>query len=226
MIVACSNCSTRFLVSAAAVGVHGRTVRCGRCGHVWEAAPLPELARLAAGELDGPAPGRPDRAAVPPVGEGQAAAPPRVRGSVGPAIAWIAVAVLALALVAAGAWRYRTEVSTAWPAAEHLYAAVGIRALPPGFGLDLAIDDPGRAVREGAPVVSVAGRIENTSSRVRRVPRLRGALLDRDGREMRNWTFAAPVSSLPPRGKVRFRTEIGNAPDDAVRVSIAFHQPE
>jgi predicted Zn finger-like uncharacterized protein len=39
MIVACPNCAARFRVSDEALGVHGRHVRCGNCGHGWVQKP-------------------------------------------------------------------------------------------------------------------------------------------------------------------------------------------
>lgn len=39
MIVACPNCAARFRVSDDALGMHGRHVRCGNCGHGWVQKP-------------------------------------------------------------------------------------------------------------------------------------------------------------------------------------------
>ncbi len=36
MILTCPSCFARYLMSADAIGAAGRTVRCGKCGHLWE----------------------------------------------------------------------------------------------------------------------------------------------------------------------------------------------
>ena len=248
MILACLNCSARFLVSADAIGARGRVVRCGRCDHVWFAAPPPELVRTAAEppagppppvpeafaasadgdreDLSAPSPGDPDelridgppnRAQLPVLRQEQRRWPARV--------AWVVAVVLAIGLVAAGAWRYRTEIAAYWPEAEPLYAAVGIDALPAGFGLELTIESSDNRLKDGTRVLSIAGRIENTTSHPRGVPDLRGALFDEKDGELRHWTIRAPVTNLAPDQLVEFTTEIADPPEDAVRLSIIFHEP-
>lgn len=243
MILACLNCSARFLVPEGAIGVRGRVVRCGRCDHVWFAAPPPELVRSAesAGREPAPFPVPPVAAeealSVPPLrdpDELQIDRPParaqlpvlRQERSRWPArVAWAAVAAIAIALVAVGAWRYRAEIAETWPFAQTLYSYVGVDALPRGFGLDLTIESSENAIREGARVLSITARIENTTSRSRRVPDIRGALFDEDERKLRHWTIAAPVTNLAADREVEFSTEVVDPPPEAVRISIAFDEP-
>ncbi len=244
MILACLNCSARFLVPEGAIGARGRMVRCGRCDHVWFAAPPPELVRSAAdtaGRRPLPSPGPPapveEKLSAPPLRD-----PDELRIDRPPAraqlpvlreerrrwpsrLAWAAVAVIAVALVAAGAWRYRAEIAESWPFAETVYASIGLDPLPRGFGLDLTIESSENAIREGARVLSITARIENTTSRSRSVPDIRGALFDENQRELRHWTIAAPVTNLAPDREVEFDTEVIDPPQEAVRISIAFDEP-
>ena len=37
MQIVCPNCSARYAVDPSAIGPHGRTVQCSRCGHRWVA---------------------------------------------------------------------------------------------------------------------------------------------------------------------------------------------
>ena len=244
MILACLNCSARFLVPAYAIGARGRVVRCGRCDHVWFAAPPPELVRTSAGppppvpeafaapagdasdDLSAPplrdpdhlrTDGPPSRAQLPVLRQAPRRWPVRV--------AWAVAVAMVIALAGAGAWRYRAEIAAYWPDTEPLYAAIGIDALPPGFGLELMIDSSDNTLKNGARVLAIAGRIENTTSRPRSVPGLRGALFDENDSELRHWTIPAPVTNLAPDEQVEFRSEIADPPEDAVRLSIIFRKP-
>lgn len=40
MILTCPSCSARYLIASDAIGAQGRTVRCGKCGHNWQQAPV------------------------------------------------------------------------------------------------------------------------------------------------------------------------------------------
>ncbi len=51
MQIVCPNCSARYLVDPAAIGRHGRTVQCFRCGYKWMAHIKPEEAEAPAGPV-------------------------------------------------------------------------------------------------------------------------------------------------------------------------------
>ena len=245
MILACPHCSARFLVPDDAVGARGRTVRCGRCGHVWNAPPAPGATRPAA-EAEIPEPSTAPEAAaspsaaadvtdsVPPAhapGEPRDDEPPpraqlpvlrRERSRWPARIAWIAAA--AIALLPAAAWHYRVEIAKYWPGAEPLYRAIDANALPSGLGLRLTIEQSINTVRDGRRVLSITGRIENVTAHGRRVPGLRGMLFDDNKRELRRWTIPVPATDLAPGRKAGFKTELLDPSEDAVRISIVFHE--
>lgn len=239
MILACLNCSARFMVSADAIGARGRVVRCGRCDHVWFAPPSPDLVRAAAGAAgsEPPPASTEDGFSVPPLRDPDELRidPPPTRVQLPvlrqerrrwPArLAWAAVVAIAICLAAAAAWRYSAEVVAHWPDAEPIYAAFGIDALPPGFGLQLTIERSDHTLEDDVRLLSITGRIQNTTSRLRRVPLLRGALFDGDERELWHWTIPAPAINLAPDQEVGFTTEVADPPQEAVRISIVFHQP-
>jgi predicted Zn finger-like uncharacterized protein len=42
MIITCEQCHARYLLASLLLGVHGRKVRCGECGHTWFQEPMDE----------------------------------------------------------------------------------------------------------------------------------------------------------------------------------------
>lgn len=233
MILACPDCSARFLIPDSAIGVRGRTVRCGRCGHVWYAPPPPGTAPQAAetaGEADRDVSARPPDSPgeAPEDAPGRPAQLPvlRRKRSRWPArLAWIAVTSIAIVLAAAAAWQYRVDVATHWPDTEPLYEAFDANPLPAGFGLRLTIDETVNTVRDGKRVLSIAGRIANVTARGRRVPGLRGTLFDDAQRVLQHWTIPVPATDLAPHREAEFKTELTDPSEDAVRISIVFHEP-
>ena len=248
MILACPSCSARFLIPDSAIGMRGRTVRCGRCGHVWYAPPPAEPASDAGDAVDpGPA-AAPESAGTPTHGTEEGGPPPppespdevpsdeparpaqlpvlRRKRSRWPArLARLAIAAVALVIAAGAAWHYRVDIVTAWPDAEPLYEAFDVNPLPLGFGLRLTIEETVNTERDGKRVLSITGRIENLTARGRRVPGLRGILFDETQRVLGHWTIPVPATSLAPRREAEFKTELMDPSEDAVRISIVFHEP-
>ena len=218
-------------------------MRCGRCSHVWYAPPAPGAVRSEAPEPAAePEPaaspsGAADETGSDPPSHDPGAAPEeeparraqlpvlrRERSRWPARIAWIAAAAIAAALAAA-AWHFRAEIATYWPDAEPLYRAFDADALPPGFGLRLTIEESVNTVRDGRRVLSIEGRIENVTAHRRRVPDLLGMLFDENRRELQRWTIPAPATDLAPDRKAGFKTELLDPSEDAVRISIVFHEP-
>lgn len=278
MILACPNCSARFLIDSNAIGAQGRDVRCGRCGHTWASGPPPaeDLADTASSPMraelraagidiedespnvaDPPRADQPDfqseegvserqeavlraeerrreriegrrggsgkRAAAGGAGRGGLPAVRKPRRRWSARLAWLLVVLVVIGLGGAAS-HYRNDIIASWPAAERLYAAVGLNGSPLGFGLELVIVNSDQADMEGTPTLTVTGRIDNKTDQPRDVPGLRASLFDERERELRHWTFPAPVDKLPANQSVDFKTELKDPPEDAVRLSIIFDE--
>lgn len=156
---------------------------------------------------------------VPRPGTNLPAFPRRSRAS-GPAIAWAALALAVLVLIAAGV-AAREAVVTAWPPAERLYAAVGLVADPPGTGLEFKNVKTSRRLESDREMVVIEGDIVNVSNRERNVPHLRAALTA-GKKELNSWTFDATQSRLLPGESARFVTRTDQPSEEATGLSLRF----
>jgi predicted Zn finger-like uncharacterized protein len=232
MILTCPNCSARFLINVAALHPSGREVRCGRCRHQWFAAPpepeKPKVDDAAAAAAPLTPPPLPPLSPEPrsfeprPIPKGSnlpVIAKPR-RRAVGAIFGWL---LLLLAVAAIGvAIAERETLMAMYPDARPVYAAVGFEVPGAGDGLQIAEVTSVRVMQEGLPVLVCEGRINNVSKHERRVPTLRGALRDSNGRELQAWTFTVSSQPLPPGGAIPFRTEVRQPASSATELSITF----
>ncbi len=208
LIVDCPRCGTRFRLRAAALGRHGRYLRCSRCGHRWFMTPPG-----AGGEEGTPLPEGLTASDVAP--EDLEALRPRRLAALG----WLAVALLVLLVV--GLVVGRNEIAALWPRAVPLYARLGLPVELP-LGLELRGVEVERREEGGVPVLVVRGDVHNVSGAERLVPPVRVALLDADGRELDFGLFPAGARVLPPGGVTRFEAKLLDPPPAAVRYAVTF----
>lgn len=224
MILTCPACASRFSLDTSALGATGRRVRCGQCRHVWHAAPEVEI------EVEeGPQPPEPASVRVAPpddappirpsIARSQAPRAPRRRGGAG--LAW-ALFALVIILVVGGAVVAKDEIRAAWPDSERLYSAFGIANVAVGAGLDLRKVSWKRDMAENVPLLAIEGEVANASSNVRSVPKIRAAIVGKDGKELKSWVFAPPKLNLIPGESVPFHTELRNPPEGADRLTLIF----
>lgn len=220
MIVACSNCSKRYLVDPRALGAPGRRVRCANCRHSWfqpapeesqppiELPPLPETPPIVRTTTTDPQ----RRVQLPAVAHGGA----RKR--------WITRGLIALVilLVLFGLVRGRGAVMSVLPFTARLYSMVGLGPVVPGAGLELRQITPSRAVDGGVPTLTISGQIANISSTPHAVPQLRVALRDANDHELQSWMVSVTDQPLPPGATVPFHSTIQNPPDGATGVIVSF----
>ncbi|MDE2228554.1 MAG: zinc-ribbon domain-containing protein [Alphaproteobacteria bacterium] len=220
MIVTCPTCSTRYLVDTQKLGVQGRMVRCGSCGHTWYQAP-PEHAtsRIDLTEpVPEPTPGVVERRGLPAI--------QRRRRSWGKLVALL-VLLLVLAGAGWGAIFMRDRVMALVPQSARIYSRLGLAASMPDFGPGLALRDvaPRRAVENGQSVLVIDGRIVNLSSARRRVPPLKVTLRDANDKPLTSWTFSAGIAELGPGASASFHTTYQQPTADATGVVVTLQNP-
>jgi len=224
MILTCPACASRFSLDTSALGAAGRRVRCSQCRHVWHATPEPE-AEVEAGYVP------PEPVAVriaPPVDEppirpaiprSRPESAPRRRSGAG--LAWAALALIVI-LVVGGAVVAKDQIMAAWPESERLYSAFGVANVATGAGLDLRKVSWKRDMAENVPLLAIEGEVANVSQNVRSVPKIRAAIVGKDGKELKSWVFAPPKLNLVPGESVPFHTELKNPPEGAERLTMIF----
>jgi predicted Zn finger-like uncharacterized protein len=222
MILTCPACASHFSLDASALGTAGRRVRCGECHHVWHATPPeveveeghqppePAAARIAPATDEPPIRPRPTSARVAPA--------PR-RGGAG--LAWAALALVVI-LVVGGAVVAKDRILAVWPEAGRLYAAFGIANPATAAGLELRKVSWKRDTADNVPLLAIEGEVANASQNVRSVPKIRAAIVGKDGQELKSWVFAPPKLNLIPGESVPFHTELRNPPDGAERLTMIF----
>lgn len=215
MILGCPECDTRFAIDAQALRPDGRRVKCGKCDHVWfEEAPPPSAAEpLSVTPLE---PEEQSRIPTPNLPAVTVADQKRTAGA-----AWVMCGVLLAVIVALG-WFGRESIARALPAAETIYASIGVHAFPlpgEGFSIDLEVKRVGESLQ-------LVGEISNTTDEALPLPPVYGVLQDANGQGLRHWQLSINTQVLGPGEKVPFTSEIKTIPEGTANVSVLFTNPE
>jgi predicted Zn finger-like uncharacterized protein len=250
MILACPNCSTRFVVDdrALAAGA-GRRLRCAGCGHIWRYAPDTAIAGAAVEA----ARGEPETA-----GAGSsirprlvaAAAPEDAPASAAPAQSRPAPRTRLQGLVA----EQRPSISAVPPAPArrpgNRAALLGVSLVAAVFVLVavLARDEVLALWPSSAPVyaalhlaeppgaglevtvtptrtsdsVVINGNILNGAHSMRAIPRLRVTLRDSAKNDLESRVITAPVNRLEPGATTQFTTVFEHPSITATGVEVTF----
>ena len=226
MILTCPDCATSYFVDDGSVPPQGRAVKCSSCGARWRAAPEeisaePEFAAPepveAAAEPEAPeiADAEPEQppdddleVIVAPVKPQRAVA--KTRGKLGPGALVLGLGLAASVALVAGALVFRNEIVRFLPAAQRIYAAIGVSVDP--LGLQIEQVKFQATFQGGRPVLAITGMIHNVRDRTINAPSLRITLLDKEGRPLAA-KLARPLNAaVPPGGKRYFALNFADPP--------------
>lgn len=139
-------------------------------------------------------------------------------------ISLLALILFISAVVGVG-YFMQSKVVMWFPATSKIYAMVGLKPDVLGQGLHIADPKPTKEIDGNDEVLVVSGTIKNTSGNRQNVPLLRGALLDKDGKELHIWTFTAQQKLVEPGEQVIYKTQFKNPPAAAEKLDITFTRP-
>lgn len=231
MIVSCEKCNARYLLASLLLGMSGRKVRCGVCGHTWFQEPVDEEPLPSQGVDDDEPPSFtdhleqeilesipegvkpiPEGSAVPVVQEGKNS----FKGD-GVAAGLVAAAVFFIVLAALVA--FRGPVSLAWPPSARLFQMVGLPVPVPGEGL---IFDQVKAVAQTDGTLNITGNIINLHARPSPVPKIRATL--RENEDITGDTWMVPVENeeIGPEETISFTGTYEGVPEAMKEVNLRF----
>ena len=128
--------------------------------------------------------------------------------------------ICALVLVVACLIAARQQIVRVLPQTASLYARIG---LPVNLrGLTFENIKTAREMQDGVPMLVVEGDIVGTTGRHTEVPRLRLAVVDRNGKEIYAWTLRPSRTLLPPGEALPFRSRLASPPAEGSGVSVRF----
>ncbi len=225
MIINCPSCKTRYKVDPAQFGPKGRRVRCTACSNLWtEKAPdnLPQPVDLGASPMEDAAEQAAARRCASRLAAGPRAAPEEKRGG---AKGWMALAIVVIAILSAGALA-KDSIIHAWPPAERLYTVIGFPVTGPKSWLNIEVVGHDQVIKDGRTILILRGKVTNISEKVRDVPKLQAWIRAEDARELATWVFPADKARLVPGEAAGFITRFQNPPAGAAALSVDFSDKE
>ncbi|HEY4995916.1 MAG TPA: FxLYD domain-containing protein [Aestuariivirga sp.] len=223
MIVSCPSCTTRYDLGHQAQN-DVLTLTCRRCGHHWKKYPAQDVVPVSASrslQVIEPEP-EPDLDVARLVEAAKSAriqyAAKRVarfkKGGGWASLGLCAVLPFIFALVAPEA------TVMAAPMTAKLYQKLGWAVNI--YGLDIRRVEQLNKNIDGQHILMVKGEISNSTNDVRKIPSMRFALNDADGKELYSWTLDTTARPLRPGETTAFSTRIAAPPELANTLQIRF----
>ena len=137
----------------------------------------------------------------------------------------LAALILLIAGIGVGLFFMQSKIVMWFPASSKIYAMVGLKPDILGQGLQIIEPTPKKQIDGDDEILLVEGEISNTTNRQIAIPLMRGALLDKFGKELHVWTFSAAKQDVSPGGSAAYSTQFRNPPAAAERLDITFTRP-
>jgi len=223
MIVSCPSCTTRYDLGQH-VGADAFGVSCRRCGHQWKEYPVVDVQALPASRAlqvieHEPEPDLDIARLVEAAKTSRHEFAAKRRAKLKRAGGWASLAICAIlpslvALLAPEATVLAAPIS--YKAYQKLGWNVNI------YGLDIRHIEQQNKNLDGQHILLVKGEISNPTNEVRKIPSLRFALNDTDGKELYTWTLDTTARPLRPGETTSFSTRVAAPPELAQNVKIRF----
>lgn len=243
MIVSCEQCQARYLLASLLLGVDGRKVKCGVCGHVWFQPPVDE--EYVAGSGGGDEISFKDHLEhedLEPIPEGVKPIPEGsgmpITGSHKFDLHFIfklkqyltldnlgggAMAAAVFAVVFAGMLALHNPLSKMWPPLSSLFSAVGIESTA-GQGLifDQVAAHQSKDATTGKSILTLTGNIVNMRKDPTDVPSVWATLQKSETEKGVTFMVKLDKPTIKGQGKMAFKTVYEELPDDMTQVKISF----
>jgi hypothetical protein len=224
MLVRCPVCSNRQEAPSARLRANGALLSCHACGNSWIEAHAADVIDVSPQRL--PAPVGPaydtDREvsrlveAAREAEEGFAAKRDlrrrKLRG-------WAIFGLVLIGAPAAAAF-YPEPIVALAPSAARLYEKAGVKVNI--YGLEIRKVEQKHIIDRTARVLAIKGEIWNISGTDRKVPYLRLALRDANGKEVYNWLVESSARPLRSGEITTFTTRLSEPPEIAQNLEIRF----
>lgn len=235
MILICEQCQARFLVASLLLGVDGRKVKCGVCGHIWFQPPTDE--EYSAGEGEPRSfQGHLEHEDMDPIPEGVRPIP---EGSGVPAtgthkfgfrkhltrdnIGGGAMAAAVFAVVFAGLLAFHDPLTKLWPPFSSLFSMVGMDSVA-GQGLifDQVAAKQSKDAVTGKSLLTLTGNIVNIRKEAANIPTVWATLQKSNTEKGVTFMVKPDKTNIDAQGKIPFTAVYDDLPDDMTQVKISF----
>lgn len=237
MILKCPKCQIRYRIDKDEFGLDIRTVRCSKCSHVWDQAPISsvEVETNAASSTVAKKNSPPNRLSsspkiqtnlqrvdreVQPAKHKRNIADGSKKGGTTSLVVWLIIVTILL-ISAFFTYLKREELMDQFPFTEQLFDLVGVETLPPSRFFKITVREKNLS---NTPFPTIDIDIENISNRPRVIPVLKIVIRDRFRNVVDSWDLPLEAVKIMPAEKKPITIEIKKGPPLGAQIQIYPHR--